>query len=70
LVCKEKCGSASSERIVISYPNYPFSHTSNDLLFRLDEEPSRKALNYEVIAQSAEEVQEIQNAPAISMGPI
>lgn len=48
---------------------YPFSHTSNDLLLSLDEENSRKSLNYQVVAQNAEEVQDIQNAPAISMGP-
>jgi hypothetical protein len=29
----------------------------------------RPALNYSVIAQSADEVQDTQNAPAISMGP-
>jgi hypothetical protein len=59
----------SSKRKVTNNPQYPFSHTSNDLLFSLDEESSQKTLNYEVIAQSAEEVQDIQNAPAISMGP-
>jgi hypothetical protein len=48
---------------------YPFSHTSNDLLLSLDKENSGKALNYQVVAQSAEEVQDIQNAPAISIGP-
>jgi hypothetical protein len=47
---------------------YPFRHTSNDLLFRLDEENSSKAQNYKIIVQNAEEVQDIQNAPAISMG--
>jgi len=36
---------------------YPFSHTSNDLLLSLDKENSGKALNYQVVAQSAEEVQ-------------
>jgi hypothetical protein len=48
---------------------YPAAHTSNDLLFDLDPGGSRTALNYEIVAQSAEEVQDIQNAPAISMGP-
>ncbi len=47
---------------------YPAAHTSNDLLFDLDLGRSRTALNYEIVAQSAEEVQNIQNAPAISMG--
>jgi len=50
-------------------PQYPFSHTSNDLLFSLNGENSRKTLNYEVVAQSAEDVKDIQNAPAVSMGP-
>jgi hypothetical protein len=50
-------------------PKYPFGHTSNDLLFSLEGESSRKTLNYEIVAQSAEEVQDIQNAPAVSMGP-
>jgi len=50
-------------------PEYPFGHTSNDLLFSLEGENSRKTLNYEIVAQSVEEVQDIQNAPAISMGP-
>jgi hypothetical protein len=43
--------------------------TSNDLLLRLVSEHSQKAMNYTVIAQSADEVQEIQNAPSVSMGP-
>ncbi len=43
--------------------------TSNDLLFRLATEQTGKAMNYTVIAQSADEVGEIENAPAISMGP-
>lgn len=47
---------------------YPAAHTTNDLLFDLDPGRSRTALNYEIVAQSAEEVQDIQNAPAISMG--
>lgn len=47
---------------------YPFSQTSNDLLFRLNEENSNKPLNYKIIVQNVEEVQDIQNAPAISMG--
>lgn len=50
-------------------PQDSFGHTSNDLLFSLDGENSRKLLNYEVIAQSEQEVQDIQNAPGVSMGP-
>src|ERR1700722_11527516 len=43
-------------------------HTSNDLLFSLDGGRSRRSLNYEIVAQSAEEVQDTQNAPSVSMG--
>jgi hypothetical protein len=50
-------------------PQSPSSHTSNDLLFSLNPEDSRKPLNYEIVAQSADEVQNIQNAPPFSMGP-
>jgi hypothetical protein len=55
--------------MMMNNPQYPFGHTSNDLLFSLERENSRKTLNYEIVAQSVEEVQDIQNAPAISMGP-
>ncbi len=54
---------------MMNNPQYPFGHTSNDLLFSLEEENFQKGLNYEVVTQSAEEVRDIQNAPAISMGP-
>lgn len=43
--------------------------TSNDLLFRLVSEHPQTAMNYTVIAQSANEVQDVQNAPSVSMGP-
>jgi hypothetical protein len=49
-------------------PEYAATHTTNDLLFDLDPGRLRTTLNYEIVAQSAEEVQDIQNAPAISMG--
>jgi len=35
----------------------------------LDRGRSRRSLNYEIVAQSAEEVLGTQNAPAVSMGP-
>ena len=54
---------------MMNNPQYPFGHTSNDLLFSLEGESSRKTLNYEIVAQSGYEVQDIQNAPAVSMGP-
>ena len=44
-------------------------HTSNDLLRRLMSKHSAPALNYQIVAQSAEEVQNTGNAPAVSMGP-
>jgi hypothetical protein len=55
--------------MMMNNPQYPFGHTSNDLLFSLEGETSQKTLNYAIVAQSIEEIQDIQNAPAISMGP-
>lgn len=51
--------------------NQQFScgHTSNDLWSKLDAMHPPKATNYEVIAQNAEEVQDLENAPPFSMGP-
>ena len=49
-------------------PQYDFGHTSNDLLFKLQEANSDKCPNYDIVAQSADEVQDLQNAPAVSMG--
>jgi DNA-binding protein H-NS len=43
--------------------------TSNDLLHELLAKRSLAALNYQIVAQSAEDVQNIQNAPAVSIGP-
>jgi hypothetical protein len=57
------------EEDLMNDSQYPFGHTSNDLLLGLEEENSRKQLNYEIVAQSADEVQDIQNAPVVSMGP-
>lgn len=42
-----------------------YSRTSNDLFLRL----SNVAGNYETIAQAAHDLQDVQNSPAISMGP-
>jgi len=44
------------------------ANTSNDLLLHLQTELSRKKLHYTIIAQSENEVREVCNAPAISMG--
>jgi hypothetical protein len=62
------CFKTKRENIVDS-PQYSSSYTSNDLLLGLDGGRSRRSLNYEIVAQSAEEVQDTQNAPAVSMGP-
>lgn len=42
--------------------------TSNDLLFTLHGAYSPRPLNYEIVAQSADEVRNVRNAPALSMG--
>jgi len=42
-------------------------HTSNDLLQRLMSKHASAIPNYQIISQSAEDVQNIENAPAISM---
>jgi hypothetical protein len=41
--------------------------TSNDLLSRLQASSNNRSPNYRVIAQSADAVRDIENAPAISM---
>jgi hypothetical protein len=41
--------------------------TSNDLLFKLHGPYTPKPLHYEIIVQTADEVQDVENAPAISM---
>ena len=43
--------------------------TSNDLLRSLVAKHASATLNYQIIAQSAEDVQNIENAPSVSMGP-
>ena len=42
---------------------------SNDLLESLIAKSTPPALNYQVVAQSALDVQNIENSPAVSMGP-
>jgi hypothetical protein len=44
-------------------------HASDDLLARLMSKHSGPALSYQIVAQSAEEVQNTENAPAVSIGP-
>jgi hypothetical protein len=53
---------------IMDTPEYAPNYTSNDLLFSLHGEYARRSLNYEIVAQGAEEVQDIQSAPAVSMG--
>ena len=43
--------------------------TSNDLLRSLLAEHASTSLIYQIVAQSAEDVQSVENAPAVSMGP-
>ena len=44
-------------------------HTSDDLLRRLMAKHTSAVPNYQIISQSAEDVQNINNSPAVSMGP-
>ena len=53
----------------MSIPQYDSGPTSNDLLESLVAESTPSALSYQIVAQSAEDVQNTQNAPAVSMGP-
>ena len=46
-----------------------FCQTSNDLLFRLAPDRVKKTLHYQVITQSAQELQDTSNSPAVSMAP-
>ena len=48
---------------------YDSGPTSNDPLHRLVAKQSGPELNYQIVAQSAEDVQDIENAPAVSMAP-
>jgi hypothetical protein len=43
--------------------------TSNDLLRHLIAKHASVALNYQIVAQNVEDLQNIENAPAVSMGP-
>ena len=50
-------------------PSETYSATSNDLLLLLTSQHLQNAFTYGTIAQTASEVQDVQNSPAISMGP-
>jgi hypothetical protein len=53
----------------MSTPQHDSGLTSKDLLSSLSAENSPPDLNYQIIAQSAEDMQNVENAPAVSMGP-
>jgi hypothetical protein len=50
-------------------PGETYSPPSNDLLLLLTSEHPQKAFLYGTIAQTASDVQDVDNSPAISMGP-
>lgn len=56
-------------KAILKTPKASPSYTSNDLLSSLNGGDARSSLNYETVAQSAEEIQDDGNAPAVSMGP-
>jgi hypothetical protein len=43
--------------------------TSNDLLLDLVAKQSQAEMNYQIVAQSAEDIQDLENASAVSIGP-
>jgi hypothetical protein len=53
----------------MSIPQYDSGPTSNDLLESLIAEHPPAALNYQIVAQSIEDLQNVENAPAVSMEP-
>ena len=53
----------------MSIPRYDSGLTSNDLLERRIAENTLPVPNYQIVAQSVEDVQNVENAPAVSMGP-
>ena len=53
----------------LSILQYDSGPTSNDLLRDLVAKRSPSAPHYQIIAQTAEDVRNIENAPAVSMGP-
>ena len=59
----------SNQPYSVASPQFPAEHTSNDLLFSLRPRSSQKSLNYEIVAQNSDEVQDARNAPAVSIGP-
>lgn len=56
-------------RRTISNQQYDSGPTSNDLLESLISDNIPAEVNYQVVAQCAEEIENIENAPAVSMRP-
>lgn len=54
--------------VTIRNQQSPSGHTSNDLWSSLDAMHPPAAMNYEIVAQNADEVQDLENAPPFSMG--
>ena len=52
----------------MSIPQYDSGPTTNDLLESLLAERTPAAPNYRIVAQSAEDVQNVENAPDSHMG--
>ena len=50
-------------------PSETYGSTSNDLLLLLTSQHLPSAFTYGTIAQTSSDVQDVQNSPAISMGP-
>jgi hypothetical protein len=53
----------------MSIVQYDSGPTSNDLLESLIARHTPAAPAFQIVAQSAEDIQNIENAPAVSMGP-
>jgi hypothetical protein len=53
----------------MSAPQSDSGLTSNDLLHDLVAKHSQTEVNYQIVAQFAEDVQDIENAPSVSVGP-
>jgi len=53
----------------MSVPQGDSGPTSNDLLHHLVAKHAQAEVNYQIVAQSAEDVENIENAPAVSIGP-
>jgi hypothetical protein len=64
-----RAGRLDERKVRLKETRVSASYTSNDLLSSLNGEDDRRLLLYQIIAQNAAEVDNVQNAPAFSMGP-